>query len=311
MQRQGGRRLLLRRHHAATEGDPVALRAGRGSRGMTLPRNVSGATLQETLLRHVSARTASVRVVQTRGLPVDSCGSSSRSRTVRNYQGCRELGSDTLANTPGVEFCRALLGRLRKPSRRRSFSGKLDPVNSSSRHRGTAYASSSYRDLRPSRTGTSRIAGRFTALGSDCCSTTPNLSTGAGRAFCQIRTWFVLRLERCYADPARASRRMTDVESLPRERVSIASLLRLPPLRTSRHRGRFLDHADRRIRRYIRAASSKLIALLEEQKQAIIHQAVHGPDRRSHREAVPGLQGFACRVAGGGSRNVGRRGSSP
>ena len=38
---------------------------------------------------------------------------------------------------------------------------------------------------------------------------------------------------------------------------------------------RFLDHADRRIRRYIRA-KQKLSALLEEQKQAIIHQAVTG-----------------------------------
>ena len=38
---------------------------------------------------------------------------------------------------------------------------------------------------------------------------------------------------------------------------------------------RFLHHADRRIRRYIRA-KQKLIALLEEQKQAIIHQAVTG-----------------------------------
>jgi type I restriction enzyme S subunit len=36
---------------------------------------------------------------------------------------------------------------------------------------------------------------------------------------------------------------------------------------------RFLDYADRRIRRYIRA-KQKLIALLEEQKQAIIHRAV-------------------------------------
>jgi type I restriction enzyme S subunit len=35
---------------------------------------------------------------------------------------------------------------------------------------------------------------------------------------------------------------------------------------------RFLDHADRRIRRYIRA-KQKLIKLLEEQKQAIIHRA--------------------------------------
>ena len=36
---------------------------------------------------------------------------------------------------------------------------------------------------------------------------------------------------------------------------------------------RFLDHADRRIRRYIRA-KQKLITLLEEQKQALIHRAV-------------------------------------
>ena len=36
---------------------------------------------------------------------------------------------------------------------------------------------------------------------------------------------------------------------------------------------RFLDHADWRIRRYI-AAKKKLIALLNEQKQAVIHRAV-------------------------------------
>ena len=38
---------------------------------------------------------------------------------------------------------------------------------------------------------------------------------------------------------------------------------------------RFLDHADRRIRRYIRA-KQKLITLLEEQKQALIHQVITG-----------------------------------
>ena len=38
---------------------------------------------------------------------------------------------------------------------------------------------------------------------------------------------------------------------------------------------RFLDHADRRIRRYIRA-KERLIELLEEQQQVIIHQAVTG-----------------------------------
>jgi len=36
---------------------------------------------------------------------------------------------------------------------------------------------------------------------------------------------------------------------------------------------RFLDHADRKIRRYIRA-KQKLIKLLEEQKRGIVHQAV-------------------------------------
>jgi type I restriction enzyme S subunit len=47
----------------------------------------------------------------------------------------------------------------------------------------------------------------------------------------------------------------------------------LPPLAEQAAIVRFLDHADRRIRRYIRA-KQKLIKLLEEQKQAIIHRAV-------------------------------------
>ena len=49
----------------------------------------------------------------------------------------------------------------------------------------------------------------------------------------------------------------------------------LPPLPEQAAIVRFLDYADRRIRRYIRA-QQQLIALLEEQKQAIIHQAVTG-----------------------------------
>jgi type I restriction enzyme S subunit len=47
----------------------------------------------------------------------------------------------------------------------------------------------------------------------------------------------------------------------------------LPPLPEQAAIFRFLDHADRKIRRYIRA-KQKLIMLLEEQKQAIIHRAV-------------------------------------
>lgn len=47
----------------------------------------------------------------------------------------------------------------------------------------------------------------------------------------------------------------------------------LPPLSEQAAIVRYLDYVDRRIRRYIRA-KQKLIALLNEQKQAIIHQAV-------------------------------------
>ena len=48
-----------------------------------------------------------------------------------------------------------------------------------------------------------------------------------------------------------------------------------PPLPEQAAIVRFLDHADRRIRRYIRA-EQKLIALLEEQQRALVHDAVTG-----------------------------------
>ena len=49
----------------------------------------------------------------------------------------------------------------------------------------------------------------------------------------------------------------------------------VPPVPEQSAIVRFLDHADRRIRRSIRI-KEKLVTLLEEQKQAIIHQAVTG-----------------------------------
>ena len=55
------------------------------------------------------------------------------------------------------------------------------------------------------------------------------------------------------------------------KRLSLA----LPPFPEQTAIVRFLDYADRRIQHYIRT-KEKLIALLEEQKQAIIHQAVTG-----------------------------------
>ena len=69
------------------------------------------------------------------------------------------------------------------------------------------------------------------------------------------------------------------VRGSTRDRVSRSMLgsflLPIPPLAEQAAIVRFLDHADRRIRRYIRA-QQQLIALLEEQRQAIIHQAVTG-----------------------------------
>ena len=49
--------------------------------------------------------------------------------------------------------------------------------------------------------------------------------------------------------------------------------LSLPPLAEQRAIVRYLDHVGRRVRRYV-AAKRKLIALLEEEKQAIVNQAV-------------------------------------
>ena len=57
-----------------------------------------------------------------------------------------------------------------------------------------------------------------------------------------------------------------DVASLP---VPVPSLVEQTAI------ARFLDHMDRRIQKYIRA-KEKLIALLDEYKQALIHQAVTG-----------------------------------
>ena len=68
---------------------------------------------------------------------------------------------------------------------------------------------------------------------------------------------------------------------------------------------RFLDHADRRIRRYIRA-KQKLITLLKEQKQAIIHQAITGQIDVRTGQALSGLQGLLECRGWGTCRSIGR-----
>ena len=68
---------------------------------------------------------------------------------------------------------------------------------------------------------------------------------------------------------------------------------------------RFLDHADRRIRRYIRA-KEKLIALLEEQKQALIHQVITGQiDVRTGRP-YSAYKPSGVEWLGTGCRSIGR-----
>ena len=65
----------------------------------------------------------------------------------------------------------------------------------------------------------------------------------------------------------------------------------LPPLHEQSAIVRYLDHVDRRIRRYIHA-KQKLIPLLEEQKQALIHRAVTrglDPNVRLKSSGVPWL----------------------
>ena len=53
----------------------------------------------------------------------------------------------------------------------------------------------------------------------------------------------------------------------------LAELVGFPPLSEQRAIVRYLDYVDRRVRRYVEA-KRKLIALLEEERQAVIHQAV-------------------------------------
>ena len=61
---------------------------------------------------------------------------------------------------------------------------------------------------------------------------------------------------------------------------------------------RFLDHADRRIRRYIRA-KQKLIAAAGGTETGHYPPGRHGPDRRPNWRVVPVIQELRCRMVGG------------
>ena len=85
--------------------------------------------------------------------------------------------------------------------------------------------------------------------------------------------YFFTRTE-AFADFLRVMAISSTIENVNGEKYANCPLP-FPPSSEQDAIVRFLDHADQRIRRYIRARE-KLIALLEEQKRAIIHEAVTG-----------------------------------
>ncbi len=83
---------------------------------------------------------------------------------------------------------------------------------------------------------------------------------------------FLFTKTQAFAGFLRVMAMSSTIENVNGEKYANCALP-LPPLPEQAAIVRFLDHADRRIRRYIRA-KQKLMRLLEEQKQAIIHRAV-------------------------------------
>ena len=76
----------------------------------------------------------------------------------------------------------------------------------------------------------------------------------------------------------------------------------LPPFPEQAAIVRYLDHVDRRIQRYI-TAKEKLIALLEEEKQAIINQASPVAWTPTSPSNTPASSGWGCAGALGGAKS--------
>ena len=70
----------------------------------------------------------------------------------------------------------------------------------------------------------------------------------------------------------RSIKQTTGIQNLDSD-AYLAELVGFPPLSEQAAIARYLDYVDRRVRRYVEA-KRKLIALLEEERQAVIHQAV-------------------------------------
>jgi type I restriction enzyme, S subunit len=95
-----------------------------------------------------------------------------------------------------------------------------------------------------------------------CLETTDRVSNEFGYQF--LNAYDLLKIIYGFGSGLRQNLDFSDIKRMP---------VLIPPLLEQAAIVRFLDHADRRIRRYIRA-KQKLIKLLEEQRQVIIHHAV-------------------------------------
>ena len=95
-----------------------------------------------------------------------------------------------------------------------------------------------------------------------CLETTDRVSNEFGYQF--LNTYDLLKIIYGFGSGLRQNLDFVDIKRMP---------VLVPPKDEQSGIVRFLDHADRRIKRYINA-KQKLIKLLEEQKQAIIHRAI-------------------------------------
>lgn len=95
-----------------------------------------------------------------------------------------------------------------------------------------------------------------------CLETTDRVSSEFGYQY--LNTCDLLKIIYAFGSGLRQNLDFSEIKRLP---------VLVPPPSEQAAIVRFLDHADRQIRRYIRA-KQKLIALLKEQKQALIQRAV-------------------------------------
>ena len=111
--------------------------------------------------------------------------------------------------------------------------------------------------------GALNIADQMYGIGRGLCAITPSPDLTRRFAYYTLRT-AKAGLDRASTGSTYDAVTVGDVGGLP---------FPLPPLPEQRAIVRYLDHVDDRIRRYV-SAKEKLIALLEEERQAVIHRAV-------------------------------------